>query len=91
MVLIREVQQAARNAPFLKNVEKSESIRDRKTVVLGAMDKQHRGIKLQDVLRSGWVPTTIVIPVGPECAVELRKVLAKKQEGISTRHLRHVR
>lgn len=80
MIFIREVQQAARNASFLKNVEKSEPIRDRKTVIFGAVDKKHRGIELQDVLRSGWIPTTIVIPVGPECAVELRKVLVEEEK-----------
>lgn len=90
MVLIREVQQTARNTPFLKNVEKSETIRDWETVVLGTVDKEHRGIELQDVLWGGWIPTTVVVPISPECAVELCRLLAKLKREIKTKNLHHV-
>lgn len=46
VVLIWEVEEATRNAPFLEDVEDSKTIRHRETVVKIAVDDEHWGGEL---------------------------------------------
>jgi hypothetical protein len=74
VVLIREVQQPTGNTTFLENVEQTQTLRFGQAIVFGTVDDQGGSAELQNVLRCRGVPTTVVVSVGPEGAVELSHV-----------------
>lgn len=74
MILIWKVQQPTGDTALLQDIEKSETLRDRQPIVLGAVDNQLWCVELQDVLGSRRVPATVVVSVGPEGPIELEIV-----------------
>lgn len=71
MVLVGEIQQTTGNTAFLKNIEQTQTFRFSQTIVLRAVNDQGRSAELQNVLGRGGIPAAVVVPVGPEGAVEL--------------------
>lgn len=76
VVLIWKAQEAARDTPFLKNVEKAESFSLRQAEVVGVVNDQSGGAELQDALRRRRIPATVVLPSVPECAVKLGSIVS---------------
>lgn len=74
MVLIWEIQQATGDTTLLQDVEKRETLRDRQSIIFGAVNDQLWCAKLEDVLRSRGVPATPIVTVSPHSAIELEAV-----------------
>lgn len=72
MVLIWEVQQPTGDTALLQDIEERQTLRDGQSIIPGAVNNQLWCVHLQNVLRSRWVPATIVIPIAIESAVELK-------------------
>lgn len=72
MVLIRECQKPTGDTALLQDVKERKALRDGQAIVFGAVDNQLRCTKLIDMLRSRWIPATIVVSIIPESAVELK-------------------
>lgn len=73
MILIWETQQSARNAALLQHIEQTETLGDGKSIVFGAVNNEMRSLELQDVLGGRGVPAAVVVTIGPEGAIELKR------------------
>lgn len=71
MRFIREIDKPTRHAPLLEDIEQRDALGDREAVVVIAVDDEHGGVPLEDVLGGGRVETVVVVAIGPDRAVVL--------------------
>ena len=71
MRFIREIDKPTRHAPLLEDIEQRDALGDREAVVVIAVDDEHGGVPLEDVLGGGRIETVVVVAVGPDRAVVL--------------------
>jgi hypothetical protein len=74
MIFVWEVQELARHAPRLQDIEEHDTFGLGETIVEGVVDYELRGGPVENVVDR--IPALIILTVVPKSAIELFKVLA---------------
>ena len=74
VALIWEVQKTTRDTTLLQDIEETETLCQRETIVFVTVDDQLRRGKLENTLGGRWIPATVIVSIAPECAIELREM-----------------